>query len=112
MFTYQEQPLETIAFVMQLRPGFEAEYEKRHDEIWPELVTLLKEARIEDYSIFLHPQTLQLFATLKRPENHKMDTLPEQAIMQKWWAYMGDIMDHNPDNSPVSVPLQPVFYLK
>jgi len=103
--------METIAFVMQLLPGYEAEYEKRHDEIWPELVTLLKEAGIEDYSIFLHPETLQLFATLKRPANHNMDALPEQAVMQKWWAYMGDIMEHNDDNSPVSQPLNKVFHL-
>jgi len=103
--------METIAFVMQLLPGFEAEYEKRHDEIWPELVTLLKEAGVADYSIFLHPETLQLFATLKRPANHNMDALPEQAVMKKWWAYMGDIMEHNDDNSPVSQSLNKMFHL-
>ena len=109
--TEKREPMETIAFVMQLLPGFEAEYEKRHDKIWPELVTLLKEAGVEDYSIFLHPETLQLFATLKRPANHSMDALPEQAVMKKWWAYMGDIMEHNNDNSPVSQSLNKVFHL-
>lgn len=103
--------MEKIAFVMQLNPGCEAEYKKRHDEIWPELVSLLKQAGIEDYSIFLHPHTLQLFAVLWRKSDHTMDSLPVQAVMQKWWAYMGDIMAHNPDNSPVSEPLQQVFYL-
>ena len=103
--------MEKIAFVMQLLPGFEAEYEKRHDEIWPELKALLKEAGIEDYSIFLHPETLQLFAVLRRSDSHTMNTLPEQEIMQKWWAYMGDIMVHNDDNSPHTAPLTPVFHL-
>ena len=50
--------MEKIAFVMQLKPGFEQEYKKRHDELWPELASALTEAGISDYSIFLHPQTL------------------------------------------------------
>ena len=104
--------MEKIAFVMQLNPGCEAEYEKLHDEIWPELVDELKKAGIEDYSIFLHPDTLQLFAVLWRKDDHTMDALPAAAVMQKWWAYMGDIMAHNPDNSPVVTPLTKVFHLE
>ncbi len=103
--------METIAFTMQLKPGFEAEYQKRHDEIWPELSDLLHTAGVSDYSIFLHPQTLVLFGVLKRTANHTMDALPEHAIMKKWWAYMADIMDSNPDNSPVQTQLKPVFYM-
>lgn len=101
--------MEKIAFVMQLKPGFEVEYKKRHDEIWPELAEALTHAGISDYSIFLHPQTLQLFGVLKRTANHSMDELPEKAIMKKWWAYMADIMDSNSDNSPVAVALERVF---
>lgn len=103
--------MEKIAFVMQLHKGCEAQYQRRHDEIWPDLVTELKEAGIEDYSIFLHPDSLQLFAVLWRRDDHSMDQLPATAVMQKWWAYMGDIMDHNDDNSPVALPLQHVFHL-
>ena len=106
-----EYGMEKIAFVMQLNEGCEAEYEKRHDEIWPELVSELKAAGIEDYSIFLHPETLQLFAVLWRKTSHTMDSLPEQAIVKKWWAYMGDIMASNPDNSPVVTSLNKVFHL-
>ena len=47
-----------VAFKMKLKSGFEAEYRKRHDEIWPELVKTLEEAGISDYSIFLDPETL------------------------------------------------------
>lgn len=103
--------MEKIAFVMQLNPGCEAEYKKRHDEIWPELVDELKQAGIEDYSIFLHPQTLQLFGVLWRTDEHSMDALPTKAVMQRWWAYMGDIMQANPDNSPVAVELPQVFHM-
>lgn len=104
--------MERIAFVMQLKSGCEQEYKKRHDEIWPELVSELKQAGIEDYSIFLHADTMQLFGVLKRTKNHKMAMLPLTPIMQKWWAFMGDIMEHNDDNSPVATDLKEVFYLE
>lgn len=103
--------MDRIAFVMQLNKGCELEYKKRHDELWPELEIELKNAGISDYSIFLHPETLQLFAVLKRTKDHTLDTLPLKPIMQKWWAFMGDIMAHNADNSPVSTDLIELFHL-
>jgi L-rhamnose mutarotase len=103
--------METYAFTMQLKPGFEAEYKKRHDEIWPELSDLLHAAGVSDYSIFLDEKTRVLFGVLKRTANHTMDDLPNHPVMKKWWAYMADIMDTNPDNSPVATPLKPVFYM-
>lgn len=99
------------AFTMQLKPGFEAEYQRRHDEIWPELSDLLHEAGVSDYSIFLDEKSRVLFGVLKRTDNHTMDDLPDHPVMKKWWAYMADIMDTNPDNSPVAAPLKPVFYM-
>jgi len=103
--------METIAFTMQLKPGFEAEYKRRHDEIWPALSDLLHEAGISDYSIFLDPDSLVLFGVLKRTNDHGMADLPNHAIMKKWWAYMADIMDTNPDNSPVVKDLTQVFHM-
>lgn len=104
--------MEKFAFRMQLNPGCRAEYIRRHDAIWPELVQLLKEAGVEDYSIHLDPQTDALFGVLWRREDHAMDDLPDHPVMRKWWAHMADIMATNPDNSPVSVPLETVFHLK
>lgn len=103
--------MQTHAFTMQLKPGFEAEYQRRHDEIWPELSDLLHEAGVSDYSIFLDEKSLVLFGVLKRTDNHTMDDLPNTPLMKKWWAYMADVMDTNPDNSPVAVALKPVFYM-
>lgn len=95
---------------MKLKPGYVAEYKKRHDEIWPELVLLLKEAGISDYAIFLDEETNILFAVQKQEGTSSQD-LGSTAIVQRWWAYMADLMDTNPDYSPVTVPLQEVFYL-
>jgi L-rhamnose mutarotase len=99
------------AFKMKLKPGFEQEYKKRHDEIWPELSSLLTESGIQDYSIFLDEETLILFAVQKISDDFDMEFLPNHPIVKKWWAYMGDIMDTNPDNSPIAKPLTEVFHL-
>ena len=100
-----------LAFKMKLFPGKEAEYKKRHDEIWPELQALLKNAGISHYSIFLDEETGSLFGVLNIADPSAMDQLPQQEVMQRWWTYMADIMESNSDHSPVSVPLKDVFYL-
>lgn len=100
-----------VAFKMQLHKGFEEEYEKRHNELWPELEKLLKETGIKDYSIFLDKDTNSLFGILQIDDPGALDKLPEQPVMKKWWAHMKDIMESNDDNSPVSIPLKEVFYL-
>lgn len=100
-----------VAFKMTLYKGFEEEYLKRHDTIWPDLEQLLKETGISDYSIFLDESTNSLFGVLKAADPKALDNLPAHPVMQKWWAYMKDIMETNDDNSPVSIPLKEVFYL-
>lgn len=100
-----------VAFKMKLFKGYEEEYKKRHDALWPELESLLKNSGISEYSIFLDAETSSLFGVLKVTDPNALDTLPEQPVMKKWWAYMKDIMESNPDNSPVSIPLNEVFYL-
>ena len=100
------------AFKMKLLPGFEKEYEKRHDEIWPELSRLLSERGIYDYSIFLDEETLTLFAVQKTKEAADLTGLTEEPVLRKWWDYMADIMETNPDNSPVEKPLKEVFHME
>ena len=102
--------MQQIAFTMQLKPGNEAEYQRRHDEIWPELSAALTDAGIRDYAIFLDRNTGTLFAVQRRTDDHTADDLPTLPIVQQWWAYMADLMDTNPDNSPVVTALEPVFY--
>jgi L-rhamnose mutarotase len=103
--------MQRVAFKMKLRPGFEAEYRKRHDEIWPELVKTLGEAGISDYSIFLDPDTLVLFGVQKLSQGATADKLPEKAVMRKWWDHMKDLMETHPDGSPVAKDLIEVFHM-
>lgn len=100
-----------IAFKMQLYKGFEAEYKKRHDALWPDLKKLLKSNGVSEYSIFLDETTNSLFSIMKADDLEVLKDLPSNPVMQKWWAYMKDIMETNDDNSPVSIPLKEVFYL-
>lgn len=90
-----------VAFKMKLHKGKEDEYKKRHDEIWTELKGLLKQTGIKDYSIFLDEETNYLFAYLTIDDAKKLDELPNEPIMKKWWSYIKDIMETNEDNSPV-----------
>ena len=101
-----------VAFKMKLFPGQSEEYKRRHSEIWPDLKELLKGAGIEEYSIFLDEQTNDLIGVLRVADPLKQKELAHHAVMKNWWAYMKDIMDTNPDNSPVAVPLQEVFYME
>jgi len=104
--------MKRLAFKMQLKKGQKSTYEKRHKEIWPELKQLLKEAGISEYSIFLDEETHTLFAFQKVSGEGSSQDLGQTEIVQKWWDYMSDIMEVNPDNSPISVPLEEVFYLE
>jgi L-rhamnose mutarotase len=103
--------MKRMGFKMKLHAGMEQEYHQRHLDIWPELVEALKAAGVSDYSIFLDAATGYLFGTLKCETPEKMDVLPQLPVMKKWWDYMKDLMETNTDHSPVSIPLQEVFYM-
>jgi L-rhamnose mutarotase len=100
------------AFKMKLKPGQKDEYRRRHNAIWPELVKLLHDSGVSDYSIFFDEETDLLFAIQNQDGETSSQDLGDHPIVQKWWAYMADIMDTNPDKSPVSIPLEEVFYMK
>ena len=103
--------MKRLAFKMQLNPGQKKEYIKRHNEIWPELKQLLQEAGVSEYSIFLDEETDTLFAFQRLTGESGSQDLGKTEIVRKWWAYMADLMRTNPDNSPVSVDLEEVFYM-
>lgn len=102
--------MERIAFKMTLFRGAEAEYERRHQELWPELEQLFNKVGINDYSIFLDADSNLLFASLKIPDRKLLDALADEPAMQRWWQYMKELMASNADGSPVTTPLKEVFY--
>lgn len=103
--------METIGFKMKLLPGNVAEYERRHNEIWPELVGALKDAGISNYSIFLDTDDETLFAVLDRVDAERVKALVDLPVMRRWWESMAPLMQVHADNEPVSTPLRRVFHL-
>lgn len=101
-----------IAFKMKLKPGHVEEYQKRHDNLWPELKELFASHGIHDYTIHFDSNTNELFGIHSVSGDVGAQDLGSHPTVQKWWAYMADIMEVNPDNSPVTIPLKQVFYLK
>lgn len=99
------------AFVMQLHSGQTEEYINRHSPIWPELESVLKSHGVSNYSIFLHEKTLQLFAYAEIEDEARWAAIAQTEVCQRWWAHMGDIMDSNPDNSPIAIDLKETFHL-
>lgn len=99
------------AFAMKLKPGFADEYKKRHDAIWPELKKAISETGVYDYSIYLDEESLTLFAVQKVKDGGNPDAQKGMEIVRKWWDMMADIMDVNPDNSPVCRPLKKMFHM-
>lgn len=96
---------------MKLFPGMEAEYERRHRLIWPEMKEMIHAHGGTNYSIFLDRETLTLFGYLEIEDEALWNAGADTAINRKWWDYMADIMECNPDNSPVTVDLHEVFHL-
>ena len=103
--------MKKIAFKMKLKPGFKDEYKQRHDAIWPELARLLKQSGVNDYTIFLDEETNTLFAVQMQDGDKSSQDLGVNPLVHKWWIYMSDLMETNPDNSPVSVPLTKMFHM-
>ena len=104
--------MQRLAFKMHLNVGQKQEYIKRHDEIWPELKQLLKGAGVSEYSIFLDEETNTLFAFQKVSGEGGSQDLGKTEIVQKWWKFMSNIMKTNQDSSPVTIPLEEVFYME
>ena len=99
------------AFVMSVDEGCEAEYERWHGPIWPELEAALKQHGVHNYSIFLHPATRQLFAYAEIESEEQWAAIAETDVCKRWWAHMGDVMPSNPDGSPVADDLREVFHM-
>lgn len=99
------------AFVMSVNAGGEAEYERRHNPIWPELAATLRAHGVRHYSIFLHAETRQLFAHAEIESEERWQAIAQTEVCQRWWAHMRDLMPANADASPVSAPLREVFHL-
>ena len=100
------------AFVMQVNADAHVEYQRRHNPIWPELESVLKEHGAHHYTIYLDQERNLLFATVEIESEERWNAVASTDVCHRWWKHMRDVMPANPDNSPVSTELKDVFYLQ
>ena len=98
-------------FKMKLYPGMKEEYERRHNALWPEMRDMIHEYGGKNYTIFLDEETDTLFGYIELESEEKWAESANTEICRKWWHFMADIMETNPDESPVSIDLTNVFHL-
>jgi len=100
------------AFVMQIHPGQEEEYRRRHNPIWEDLAQTLTAHGAHNYSIFLDSESNRLFAYVEVDDEVRWNAIAQTEVCQRWWASMAPLMPSNPDNSPVTTELSEVFHLE
>ena len=103
--------MQRVAFLMRIKPGTEAEYRHRHQQVWPEMLSELRAAGCQNYSIFL--QGLQLFAYFEVVDLTRFRAyLAASSVSDRWETYMSDILEREVDPT-TSFPflLEEVFHL-
>lgn len=97
------------ASVMRVHADAHEEYRRRHDALWPEMRAVLEGHGVLAYSIFLDPGRSLLFAYVEFTSQEQWDAIARTEVCRRWWTYMRDIMEANPDDSPISEELSEVF---
>ena len=100
------------AFRMSVHAGQEGEYERRHNPIWRELEETLASHGVTSYTIFLDPETRDLFGYVEIESEARWAALAATAVCRRWWRHMREIMPSNADDSPVASELREVFHLE
>ena len=99
------------AFRMRVHPEQVAEYERRHNPIWPELESVLKTHGVRRYVIFLDESTADLFAYAEIESEERWQAIATTDVCRRWWQSMKVLMPSHPDGRPESGDLRKVFQL-
>jgi len=97
---------------MSVHPRQHEEYARRHDPIWRELEETLLAHGVRSYSIYLDPETSELFAYAEIENEERWRAIAATEVCRRWWRHMRDLMPTNPDDSPVARDLREVFHIE
>ena len=100
------------AFRMSVFPQQHEEYARRHDPIWRELEESLLAHGVRSYSIYLDPETSELFAYAEIESEERWRAIASTEVCRRWWRHMRELMPTNPDDSPVARDLREVFHVE
>jgi len=107
--------MERIAFLLGVKKGYEDEYKKRHDNLWPELSEEMSKAGFRKMSIFRFGQKLFLYAEVE-DYAESVRILEKSPVSIRWEEYMAPIMenfegnDYDPEGDAFPDGLPEVFY--
>lgn len=101
--------MERYAWHARVKEGYIDEYKKRHDNIWPEMKAVLKEAGICNYSIYLCGNDLFGYYECQKGIKYAQDYQNNSEVVKKWNVYMSDILIW--DDNKVQGSLDEVFRL-
>ncbi|HEY1353184.1 MAG TPA: L-rhamnose mutarotase [Ktedonobacteraceae bacterium] len=104
--------MQRIAFLMEIRPGSEQEYRRRHRQVWPQLLADLKRAGCRNYSLYL--QGTRLFAYMEVEDLQRyQQIMAASKVSKRWEAYMSDILIRETEAASGFPPLlEEVFHLE
>ncbi len=105
--------MEKYAWKGYIVEGKKDEYIKRHNEIWPEMVKVLKEAGICNYTIWCNGNELFGYYECENDVEFAAKTQASSPIVDKWNEYMKDVLILPMDPVTGAQPLlEKVFELK
>ena len=91
--TERRTSMERFAWKGRIKPGMQAEYKRRHDEIWPEMVELLKSAGIRNYTIWSDGDVLFGYYECEKGIEFAEKTQAGSPIVDRWNEYMDDVLE-------------------
>lgn len=104
--------MERMAWKGRIKPGCKAEYVRRHNEIWPEMVAVLKAAGICNYTIYCSGEELFGYYECEKGVAFAEKTQAESPVVQRWNDDMQDVLELEMDPVTGAQPkLEPVFRL-
>lgn len=105
--------MERYAWKAIVREGMLEEYKKRHNEIWQELVEVLKQAGICNYTIWNVGNELFGYYECEKGADYAAKVQADSSVVDRWNEYMKDVMVMEMDPVTGAQPkLEQVFFLK
>ncbi len=103
--------MERLCFTFEIKPGTEAEYKRRHDAIWPELVEAIKDAGFSNYSLFRRGTTIYAYAEVEPDVQTAMAKLAPSEVNRRWSEWFEDVIVSLTDESGQLYRAEEVWHL-
>lgn len=103
--------MERTCFTFTIKAGTEAEYRRRHDEIWPEMVTALKASGIHNYTLFLRGLEVIAYAECEPDAATAFATMAATDVDRRWSAWFEEIIDRRFADDGSAMTVAEVWHL-